>query len=188
MRWLAPASPTVGSRILPVRPGLAWPGRQPQPRRRRGARPAGPAPPRRLEQGMVPSGATVDPEALLPCAQTTAHPRKARTQPRRPCMLGPRAIRSRLRGAKLVRSRTYEITFVGQAGTVLQAEFDDCAISVGPSTTTLRLERADQGALHGLLQRIASFSLELIDVSVVPPADVRQETSKIRQLNSGQGD
>jgi hypothetical protein len=77
-----------------------------------------------------------------------------------------------------VSSRTYEITFVGQAGAVLRAEFDDCAVSVGPSTTTLRLELADQGALHGLLQRIASFSLELIDVSVLAPsADVGQETS-----------
>ncbi len=83
-------------------------------------------------------------------------------------------------------SRTYEITFVGQAGTVLQAEFDDCEISVGPSTTTLHLQLADQGALHGLLQRIASFGLELIDVSVVPSADVRDETSDGRQLNSGQ--
>jgi hypothetical protein len=85
-----------------------------------------------------------------------------------------------------VSSRTYEITFVGQAGTVLQAEFDDCEISVGPSTTTLHLQLADQGALHGLLQRVASFGLELIDVSVVPPADVRDETSDGRQPNSGQ--
>ena len=77
--------------------------------------------------------------------------------------------------------RTYEITFAGQAGTVLRAEFDDCEVSVGPSTTTLRLELADQGALHGLLQRIVSFGLELIDVSVVaPPADIGQETSKCR--------
>jgi hypothetical protein len=67
-------------------------------------------------------------------------------------------------------SRTYEVTFVGQAGTVLRAEFDDCEVRVGPGTTTLHLERADQAALHGLLQRIASFRLELIDVSVVPPA------------------
>jgi hypothetical protein len=79
--------------------------------------------------------------------------------------------------------RTYEITFVGQAGTVLRAEFDDCEVSVGPSTTTLHLELADQGALHGLIQRIASFSLELIDVSVVaPPADIAQETSKCRPV------
>lgn len=74
--------------------------------------------------------------------------------------------------------RTYEITFAGQAGTVVRAEFDDCEVSVGPSTTTLHLELADQGALYGLLQRIANFGLELIDVSVVaPPADIRQETS-----------
>ena len=77
--------------------------------------------------------------------------------------------------------RTYEVTFTGQAGTILRAEFDDCEISVGPGTTTLHLELADQGALHGLLQRIASFGLELTDVSVVAPADVRQETSKCRQ-------
>lgn len=70
-------------------------------------------------------------------------------------------------------SRTYEITFVGQAGTVLRAEFDDCEISLGPSTTTLHLQLADQCALHGLLQRIASFGLELIDVSVVAPAGDR---------------
>jgi hypothetical protein len=46
----------------------------------------------------------------------------------------------------------------------------------------LHLELADQGALYGLLQRIASFGLELIDVTVVaPPADIRSEASKCRQ-------
>ncbi len=74
-------------------------------------------------------------------------------------------------------SRTYEITFAGQAGAVLRAEFDDCEVRVGSDTTTLRLELADQGALHGLIQRIASFGLELIDVSVAPAADVRLEIS-----------
>ena len=79
-------------------------------------------------------------------------------------------------------SRTYEITFAGQAGTVLQAEFDDCDVSVGAGTTTLHREVLDQAALHGLIQRIASFGLELIDVSVVAPsADIRRETSKCRQ-------
>ena len=57
--------------------------------------------------------------------------------------------------------RTYEISFGGQAGTVLRAEFDDCKVTVGPDTTTLRLALTDQGALHGLLQRIASFGLKL---------------------------
>jgi hypothetical protein len=89
-------------------------------------------------------------------------------------------------GGKLVPSRTYEITFVGQADTVARAEFDDCEVSVGPDTTTLLRELPDQGALHGLIQRIADLGLELIDVSVVaPPADVRHETSTCQQLNSG---
>jgi hypothetical protein len=80
-----------------------------------------------------------------------------------------------------VPSRTYEITFAGEAGAVLLAEFDDCEVRVSPGTTTLRLELADQGALHGLLQRIASFGLELIDVSVVEQkADVRAKTPKCR--------
>ena len=71
-------------------------------------------------------------------------------------------------------SRTYEITFSGEAGPVLRAEFDDCEVSVGSGTTTLHLQIPDQGALHGLLQRIACFRLELIDITVVtPPADVR---------------
>ena len=84
-------------------------------------------------------------------------------------------------------SRTYEITFAGQAGTVARAEFDDCEVSVGPDTTTLLRELPDQGALHGLIQRIADLGLELIDVSVVaPPADVRHKTSSCQQLDSGQ--
>jgi hypothetical protein len=53
---------------------------------------------------------------------------------------------------------------MGQAGTVLRAEFDDCEVSVGPGTTTLRADLPDQGALHGLLQRIAGLRLELVDV------------------------
>ncbi len=79
-------------------------------------------------------------------------------------------------------SRTYVITFVGEAGAILLAEFDDCEVRVSPGTTTLRLELADQGALHGLLQRIASFGLELIDVSVMAPsADIRHGTSTCQQ-------
>jgi hypothetical protein len=85
-----------------------------------------------------------------------------------------------------VRSRTYEVTFAGAAGAIVQAEFDDCEVSVGPDATTLRLAVPDQGALYELLHRIASFGLELIDVSVVaPPADVRQRTPKCRQAESG---
>ncbi|MGO9780215.1 MAG: hypothetical protein ACLPKE_10395 [Streptosporangiaceae bacterium] len=71
-----------------------------------------------------------------------------------------------------MRSRTYEITFTGQAGTTLRAEFDDCTVTVGPGTTTLCAELPDQAALAGLVQRITGFGLEVIDLHLVarPPA------------------
>ena len=84
-------------------------------------------------------------------------------------MLAARMTGSRLRGAQPVQPRTFEITFVGQAGRLLHAEFDDCEVSVGPGTTTLTAGLLDQSALHGLLQRITGLGLELIEVRVVTP-------------------
>jgi hypothetical protein len=71
-----------------------------------------------------------------------------------------------------VHARTYEITFMGQAGATLRAEFDDCEVTVGTDRTTLRAELPDQGALTGLMQRITGLGLDVIDVSLVaPPPD-----------------
>jgi len=67
----------------------------------------------------------------------------------------------------MVQPQTYEITFTGQAGTTLRAEFDDCEVSIGPDTTTLRAELPDQGALLGLMQRITSLRLEVVEVLLV---------------------
>jgi hypothetical protein len=69
----------------------------------------------------------------------------------------------------LMRSQTYEITFSGQAGATLGAEFDDCEVTIGPGTTTLRAEVPDQAALTGLVQRITGLNLEIILVRLVPP-------------------
>lgn len=66
-------------------------------------------------------------------------------------------------------ARAYEITFTGQAGQVLRAAFDDCALTVGPATTTLRAHLPDQAALWGLVQRIIGLGLEVVDLHVVPP-------------------
>ncbi len=66
-----------------------------------------------------------------------------------------------------MQSRTYEITFSGPAGLALRASFDDCEVSVGPSTTTLRADLPDQSALHGLLQRINGLGLVLVDLHLV---------------------
>jgi hypothetical protein len=69
-----------------------------------------------------------------------------------------------------MRAHTYEITFMGQAGAALRGEFDDCEVSIGPGTTTLRAELPDQGALSGLMERITGLGLEVIDVSLVAPS------------------
>lgn len=71
----------------------------------------------------------------------------------------------------LVHSQTYEITFLGQAGTTLRAEFEDCEVIIGRGTTTLRTELPDSGALSGLVERINGLGLDVIDVSLVasPP-------------------
>jgi hypothetical protein len=72
-----------------------------------------------------------------------------------------------------VQVNTYEITFLGQAGTTLSAEFDDCEVTIGPGTTTLRAELPDRGALTGLIERINSLGLDVIDVSLVAPPSGR---------------
>ena len=69
-----------------------------------------------------------------------------------------------------MRSQTYEITFTGQAGSALRAEFDDCEVTLGPGTTTLRAEVPDQGALSGLMDRITGLGLEVIDMHLVAPS------------------
>jgi hypothetical protein len=68
-----------------------------------------------------------------------------------------------------VRSLTYEITFAGEAGAALRREFDDCEVTLGPGTTTLRAELPDQAALAGLVLRITGFRLEMIQLRRVEP-------------------
>ena len=72
----------------------------------------------------------------------------------------------------MTRLQTYEITFVGQVGSTLRTEFDDCEVTVGPESTTLRAELPDQEALSGLVLRITGLGLEVTDVhSVAPPTE-----------------
>jgi hypothetical protein len=69
-----------------------------------------------------------------------------------------------------VRSHTYEITFTGEAGSALRTEFDDCEVTVGPGTTTLRAELPDQAALSGLVLRVTGLGLEVLHVQRVAPS------------------
>jgi hypothetical protein len=70
-----------------------------------------------------------------------------------------------------VRSQTSKITFTGEAGSALRAEFDDCEITLGPGTTTLRADLPDQAAMLGLVLRITGLELELLHLQRVaaPP-------------------
>jgi hypothetical protein len=82
------------------------------------------------------------------------------------------SVNHQLRGIIPVRSPTYEITFSGQAGRTLRAQFDDCQVTTRPDTTTLRAELPDQAALPELVERIVGLGLEIINVNLVtqPPA------------------
>ena len=77
------------------------------------------------------------------------------------------SVNHRLRGINPVRSHTYEITFSGQAGRTLRAQFDDCEVTTSPEMTTIRVELPDQAALPGLVERIVGLGLEIIDVHMV---------------------
>ncbi len=64
---------------------------------------------------------------------------------------------------------TYEITFAGAAGDELRAEFDDCEITTGQDSTTLRADLPDQAALAGLVLRITSLRLKVTHLRLVAP-------------------
>ena len=107
-------------------------------------------------------------------AESRVTPQWAITKNRLRGMLGDTMKQSERPGRRdLVRSLTYEITFLGQAGTTLSAEFDDCEVTIGPGSTTLRAELPDRGALTGLIERINSLGLDVIDVSLVAPPSRR---------------
>jgi hypothetical protein len=74
-----------------------------------------------------------------------------------------------------VQRQVYEITFVGRAGAALWAEFEDCQISVGPDTTTLRTELPDDGAITGLPLRISDLGLKVISLKVLSFARGRND-------------
>jgi hypothetical protein len=65
---------------------------------------------------------------------------------------------------------TYEITVRGHMSDVLLAAFAGLDASRRAQHTVLRGELADQAALYGVLGRIESLGLELVDVRRTAPA------------------
>jgi hypothetical protein len=59
---------------------------------------------------------------------------------------------------------SYEIRIKGKVGDPLIASFGGLDASIKPAETVLRGVIQDQAALHGLLDRIQSLGLELIEI------------------------
>ena len=62
---------------------------------------------------------------------------------------------------------SYEIRIRGRVGDPALATFGELNASVRPAETVLRGVIKDQAALHGLLDRIQSLGLELIEIRQV---------------------
>jgi len=58
----------------------------------------------------------------------------------------------------------YEIRVKGRLSDAVTNSFEDFTASMKPAETTLRGEVRDQSELHGLLERLQSLGLELIEV------------------------
>jgi hypothetical protein len=58
----------------------------------------------------------------------------------------------------------YEIRVKGRVGKSLLSRFDGFDCEVEPAETILRGSVSDQAALHGVLDRIQGFGLELVEV------------------------
>jgi hypothetical protein len=63
-----------------------------------------------------------------------------------------------------MKSAHYEITVRGQLGAALIEAFDGLTAMSAPAQTVLGGEIADQAALYGVLERIESLGLELLEV------------------------
>jgi hypothetical protein len=72
-----------------------------------------------------------------------------------------------------VTSSDYEFRIKGRLSDTLSGEFEDFNAAVQPAETVMRGEVRDQAELHGLMDRIQSLGLELLEVRRVPkrPSD-----------------
>ena len=69
---------------------------------------------------------------------------------------------------------SYEIRIRGRLSDSLLAAFEGLTASVEPAETVLHGPLQNQAALHGLLDRIQSLGLELVEVRRLPQAPGEQ--------------
>ena len=94
------------------------------------------------------------------------HPRGVTTAPPVKATVRPSTDRSR----QLSMSFQYEVRVRGRLSRTLASEFEELALAarVAPVETVLSGPIEDQAALHGLLRRIESLGLELLEVRRLP--------------------
>jgi hypothetical protein len=61
----------------------------------------------------------------------------------------------------------YELSFKGAASDTLASAFDECKVTADRGVTIVRSAIPDQAALQGLIARINSLGLELLDVRLI---------------------
>lgn len=66
-------------------------------------------------------------------------------------------------------SKTYEISFLGEAVPAIAKAFDEFDVIVCSGRTTLRCQLPDQAALHGVIDRVRNLGLELLELRIVDP-------------------
>jgi len=64
-------------------------------------------------------------------------------------------------------TQTYEIEFRGEPGPAIRAAFPEFELRPMQGMTRLYGEFVDQAALHGVIERINSFGLELVGLHLV---------------------
>ncbi len=62
---------------------------------------------------------------------------------------------------------TYELAFRGEPGPVTRAAFPEFELRCEEGLTVLQGEFVDQAALHGVLERVNSLGLDLVDVRLI---------------------
>jgi hypothetical protein len=71
---------------------------------------------------------------------------------------------------------SYEIRIKGRLSDSVLSAFEGLTASVEPVETVLHGPVKDQSALHGLMDRIQSLGLELVEIRRLPPSPDQLET------------
>ena len=78
--------------------------------------------------------------------------------------------------------RQYRISLRGELSRRFEAEFEGMALESGDGKTLLR-GAVDQSQLHGILERIHDFNLEIIEVEEIAENPERMPTKKNEEMN-----